>query len=393
MSARTKGKNEVKTRKNTRKRNAGNSRTAKRKASAPRKAPAQEDLSREGLPPFVDLLFPKAGPNHEPLIDDMLIVHPDFAEILEALEELDDLDRAVLREHGILFTGESLLGKTRLLAEYIAGRMPRRTADGLEMPVLYIQIAERPTIRSVAVALLREFGEIPNPKDSADDMLNTLVTLGAECGLHVICLDDLHHFVDQRSELGQYELTEWLKRLVMRMQVALVICGLERTTEAIRLNEQLYSRMDCLMQIRRFDWRRHEDRQAFEDITEGFRSSVGEEFILPKEAKDSFRWYVACSRKIGFMMKIGRRMIKLARRARTKSISLEILDKTWRRSRFDSPGTEKTMRPFGADFACNQEPATIERILNTGVELGPKEAKASKSKREKKSNLRQAIAR
>ena len=279
-----------------------------------------------------------------------------------------------------------------MLAEYIASRMPRRTADGLEMPVLYVQIAERPTIRSVAVALLREFGEVPKPKDSADDMLDSLVTLGNECGLHVICLDDLHHFVDQRSELGQFELTEWLKRLVMRMQVALVICGLERTTGAIQLNEQLYERMDCLMQIRRFDWRRGADRQAFEEVAEGFLSSVGQQFTLPEEAGDSFRWYVACSGKIGLMIKIGRRMIKLARKARTQSITLEILELAWRRSRFESPGTEKKMQPFSREFACDQKPETIERILNTGVELGPKEATNSKSKRQKKSSLRQAMA-
>lgn len=391
MSTRTNTKTKSKNSKMPRRKSA-KARASNRKSTTTNNEAVQPAQARDGLPPFVDVLFPETGEKHEPLVDDILIVHPDFADIFEALEDLDYLDRAVLSEHGILFTGESRLGKTRLLAEYIAGRMPRRTEAGLEMPVLYVQIAERPTIRSVAVALLREFGEVPGSKDSADDMLNTLVTLGSECGLQVICLDDLHHFVDQRSEQGQFELTEWLKRLVMRMQVALVISGLERTAAAIRLNEQLYSRMDCRMQIRRFDWSKTSDREAFEEIVEGFQESVEKEFRLPEEGKDPFRWYVACSGKIGFLIKIGRRMIKLARKARTKSISKDMLDKAWKRSRYDSPSIGEAMRPFGKSFNCQPDKKTIELILQTGVELGPKEAKAVKSMREKKANLRQAMA-
>lgn len=390
MSTRANTKTESENRKKPR-RKAIDSRVRNKKKATTKKGGVQPEQTRDGLPPFVDVLFPKTGEKHEPLVDDILIVHPDFEEIFEALEDLDDLDRAVLSEHGVLFTGESRLGKTRLLAEYIAGRMPRRTEAGLEMPVLYLQIAERPTIRSVAVALLREFGEVPSAKDSADDMLNTLVTLGAECGLQVICMDDLHHFVDQRSEQGQFELTEWLKRLVMRMQVALVISGLERTAAAIRLNEQLYSRMDCRMQIRRFDWSKDPDREAFEEIVEGFQKSVEMEFSLPKEGKDPFRWYVACSGKIGFLIKIGRRMIKLARKAKTRSISKDMLDKAWKRSRYDSPSIDQAMRPFSSSFDCQPDEKTINLILHTGVELGPKEAKAVRSNREKKANLRQAM--
>ena len=114
------------------------------------------------------------------------------------------------------------------------------------------------------------------------------------------------------------------------------------------------------------------------------------EFILPKEVEDPFRWYVACSGKIGYLIKIGRRVLKLARKGKKRSISRELLDQAWERSRFESASVEIGMRPFHAEFNCTPDEQTIQRILRTGVELGPKEAKA-KSIRGRKAALRDSM--
>ena len=68
-----------------------------------------------------------------------------------------------------------------------------------------------------------------------------------------------------------------------------------------------------------------------------------------------------------------------------------MLDQAWERSRYDSGSIENSMRPFHDSFACKPDADTIKRILSTGIELGPKEAKAAKSKKGRKAALRGAM--
>ncbi|GAB2551746.1 TniB family NTP-binding protein [Rhodanobacter koreensis] len=338
-----------------------------------KKSATSEDQLRNTpgwLPPFVELLFPKTEDAHEPLIDDLLIRHRNYDLIMEALEDLDDIDRAVLGEHGLLMTGESRLGKTRLLAEYIAVRMPYRTPNGLVIPVLYIEVPESPTIKIMAVTLLREFGETPGGRDNAEDLLQRIVVLARNTGVRVICLDDLHHFVDQHGLIVQYELTEWLKRLVIQMRVAVVICGLDRTQSAIRLNEQLYGRMDAKLRLRRFDWRRNADRKQFTEIIEGVHASLGNEFRLPTcDANWIFSWYMACAGRLGFVIKIARRAIKLARKRKTCVMDKSLFHAAWLKSVFDAASVPEIQRPFGPRFSVEWNDKIIQEVLQTGVEM------------------------
>jgi len=349
------------------------------------------------LPPFIDLLFPKTEDAHEPLIDDLLIRHRDYNLIMEALEDLDDIDRAVLGEHGLLITGESRLGKTRLLAEYIAARMPYRTPHGLIIPVLYIEVPENPTIKNMAVTLLREFGELPGGRDNAEDLLHRIVVLARNTGVRVICLDDLHHFVDQHGLTVQYELTEWLKRLVIQMRVAVVICGLDRTESAIRLNEQLYGRMDAKLRLRRFDWRRSMDRKQFTEIVEGLHVSLSTQFKLPPcDANWVFSWYMACAGRLGFVVKICRRAIKMARKKKTRIIDYPLLHAAWRKSVFDAVSVPACLQPFGPKFSVAWDERLIQTALQIGVEA-PLESPdrnrmRRRSARARKEAVRAAIA-
>jgi len=306
---------------------------------------------------------------HESLIDDVLIRHREYDVIMEALEDLDGIDRAVLCEHGLLITGESRLGKTRLLAEYIAARMPYRTPNGLVIPVLYIEVPESPTIKNMAVTLLREFGEAPGSRENAEDLLQRIVVLARNTAVRVICLDDLHHFVDQHGLTVQYELTEWLKRLVIQMRVAVVICGLDRTQSAIRLNEQLYGRMDAKLQLRRFDWRQVADRKQFREIIAGVHARLGTEFRLPECNEDwIFSWYMACAGRLGFVIKIARRAIKLARKQKTGVMDDPLFQAAWLKSVFDAASVPRAQRPFGPSFSVKWDEKIIKEVLQVGVE-------------------------
>ena len=120
--------------------------------------------------------------------------------------------------------------------------------------------------------------------------------------------------------------------------------------------------------------------------------SVAKEFALPKEARDPFRVYIACSGKIGYLIKLYRRVIKIARRAGVKKVSLDMLDRAWRRTEFDPSRLDDSLQPFSRSFAAVPDKATIEHIVQSGVETGPKQDVGGRSKRAKRADVRNALA-
>jgi len=354
------------------------------------------DDKSDDMPAFIRILFPETDDKYEPLVDGLLLQHGIYKDIMEVLEELFEIDSAFLGEHCVLLLGESRLGKTRLLAEFVAAHLPTRTPEGLIMPVVYVEVPEKPTIRSLAAAILSAFGEEPLKGETADELLKRIATLAKNTGVRVICLDDLHHFTDQRGGTVQYELTEWLKRLVIQMRVALVISGLERSEAAIRRNEQLYNRFDAKLQLRRFDWRKDYDRKQFAKIVRGVYLSLEQEFTLPPlDENGLFQWYVACAGRIGFIVKISRRAIKIARKQKTKNITREILLAAWMRSVFNSSDIPTNQRPFSDMFSWKDEKDTINDVLKIGREAAPREdgkkSKSRGSKAARKEAVREAF--
>jgi hypothetical protein len=266
------------------------------------------------MPPFVAELF-RADQEIEPLIDGLLIRHPAYNKIMDALEELEGVPREDLSECCLLFMADSRTGKTRLLKEFIRRRMPHWTSEGIHIPVLYILVREAPTVKSLCRLILGQFNERPSRSDTTDDLTDRIVTLCNNTGVICICFDDLHNTIDKNGNITHYVITTWLKNLATRARLSIVGSGLDRTLDFIAKNEQLYNRFDSPMYMPRFDWRIEDHQKCFRGIMREIFKSLEREFDLKDRDKtEAFRWYVASSGRIGMTVKIARHAILTARR-------------------------------------------------------------------------------
>jgi hypothetical protein len=143
--------------------------------------------------------------------------------------------------------------------------------------------------------------------------------------------------------------------------------------------------MDRKLKLVRFDWRKDGEKKQFCDIVEGICVSLRKSFKVPNAVSaDQFRWYVACAGRLGVLVKIVRRAIKLARKGKRNEIDFKLLHDAWARSTFDVGATSDAQHPFGVKSDIAADELTIKRILAIGVESNehqsPKARKSAKGK-------------
>ena len=360
--------------------------------------PEQCESGKDWLPPFFEEMFPKTeDAKWEPLVDGKLIRYPAFDDALEQLLDLDDIETSKLSEHSVLLVADSRMGKTRLVKELVASHPPFWTTEGLQVPVLYVLVPEHPTIRAMATAILAEFREEPGRAERAGDLTNRAVQLCRSCGVRVICFDDLHQMVDSNGKLTQSSLANWLRLFSVRAQSALLTVGLDRLEDALRCNEQLYNRLDCKIRLQRFNWMSGRDRSIFNEIVTLLYANLSSEFDLGEVTPElAFRWYLACGGRVGMLIKIARRTVKMARKAKARVLTLELLDKAWARSDFESTNIDHRNRPFTLVFDQVDGAALAAAARSRGREEGPRESSrgnrsSGTTKRTARKRLREAL--
>lgn len=327
-------------------------------------------LGAEWLPPFVTLLFPEVeAAQYEPLVDDLLIEHPDFKAVLTRLDLLESVDRAQLPEHCEAVLACSLAGKTRLLTEFIYHRQPYWEANSLVVPALYVWTPETPTIKTMAAAILAEYRESPLRGETADDLTHRVVQLLRNTGVRYVIYDDLHNAVDKAGRAHQEALTNWIRNVSVRSRSAIITTGLPRLEDFLRLNEQLYNRFGSPTEIKRFDWRSETDQLRFVGVVACLLDSIASEFATPVPDDDFyFRWYIATGGRTGMAVRIARASVKLARRRQATAVTLEDLHQAWEWCVFQAKRSPAAEHPFSPGFHALQEDRFIVAALATGEE-------------------------
>src|SRR5690348_6132629 len=96
--------------------------------------------------------------NTRRIVNDIVIQHHSFHQVLECMEALwrDAEARIPIIAP---FIGETGTGKTTAIKAFAKKHPPRRTPDGLVIPVLVIEIPAKPTPRSLGERMLRALGD------------------------------------------------------------------------------------------------------------------------------------------------------------------------------------------------------------------------------------------
>ena len=302
-------------------------------------------------------------------IDRILVSHSVFAQANNRLTQIFEASKECDEPIGVAVVGESRSGKSRLL-EHIEIKHPReRREDGMYIPVLRIVTPSKPTVKGLVEIMLSAIGDpLWSRRASENEKTERLIALLDKAETSMIIIDEFQHFYDKTSNKIQHHVADWLKILVDKTCVALVVAGLPSCMSVISQNEQLSGRFTGALMMPRFDWVDPAGRNEFISVLEAFQEVLSDEFELPDLTSDNmaFRFYCASGGLVGYIAKILREAIWSALFTDRKTIDLSNLADAYDEALWKGC-INRQVNPFHPKFDPTPSPATLQLAKDVGV--------------------------
>jgi len=328
------------------------------------------------------------------LVEAALIGHPDFQRALQRLRQCFHAKQRSREPVCLAIVGESRTGKSRALEEFEREHPQFRDANGLNVPVLQISVPSLPTVSGLVELMLDQLGDPMASKGTEANKTSRVRQLLKEARTIVLALDEFQHFYDKATQRVQHIVADWLKVLVDKAQVGLVVAGLPSCLSVIRQNEQLMGRFLAPVRLSRFDWTKQDEREAFIDILCAFQRSLPE-FELPSFESDemAFRAYCASGGLIGYWTKLLRQAAWNALDANTTRITLEDLAQAFRDIDIAEGGQFASVaNPFERGFCAAPTDAMLATVREVGMPKIEPEAPRRRNRRATGPNIGEVLS-
>jgi Cdc6-like AAA superfamily ATPase len=162
----------------------------------------------------------------------------------------------------VAIIGDTGTGKSTLL-ERLADKYPRvEHAEFTEVPVLYVKIPPRCTVKMLAGVLLKKLGSKFWDRGDEVDRTHQLVTLLKACRVRLIILDEANHLADRGASKSHYFVGDWIKQLIDVAKVPVVLAGTPTAAILWQTNEQLGDRFREVMTLEPLSMSRPEELRS-----------------------------------------------------------------------------------------------------------------------------------
>lgn len=298
------------------------------------------------------------------IVNDMVIEHDSFHQMLRRMDTLW-LDAQSRIPVVALFVGETGTGKSTAIRAFFARHPRTRTPDGLTTPVLVVNTPSKPTPLNLAERLLHALGDPRPTAGSAAAKLDRIIELLAACGVLIVILDDIQHFVDKRQQIALFDASDYLKELLISYGVVLLCFGLPESELVIESNEQLKTRSNGVFELCRFDWTNPTSQDQFVAVLAAFQRGIPT-LELPDLASPelSLRMYLATGGLIRYVSAVLGKAVRNAVDQRKTKICLKDLSTAWSE---EILGAKKDYEdPFSRGFKFNDLPVKVAHAKTLG---------------------------
>jgi Cdc6-like AAA superfamily ATPase len=233
-----------------------------------------------------------------------IISYPAFKGALERVERLHQRSLASGHPGGLLITGLSGAGKSTVKNEYASRYAQREEDDITIIPVLKVDTPAGPTVKNLAEEILVALNDSMSHRGSAEQKTQRVYYFLKMCKVELIIFDEFQHFVEnaKRSEISR--ITDWLKNLINKAKIPVVLLGLPSSEHLLKLNPQLARRFSSRYSLNPFDFSDEAGIQEFRGILRVIEQSLP----LPTISLSSYgmakRFYFATFGLIDFVGKI-----------------------------------------------------------------------------------------
>ena len=199
-----------------------------------------------GNPPFDSLDYQKLRKIH--------VRYPRWTRIFSKMEYIRSVKDSIGEPYSLLIIGESGVGKSTLIEQYVEKHPPRNSVTGKVVPVLCARVPRPTSIKSLVERLLQNLGDPFCGKGTTTSMTNRLYSLVAKCGVELIVLDEFQHFIDAERDKVLSHVADWLKDVINNTKIPIVLVGVPECTRVLKVNAQLARRFSAMEVLSPFEW-------------------------------------------------------------------------------------------------------------------------------------------
>jgi len=176
------------------------------------------------------------------LREDRWIDYPQASAVLTVLNEILERPRTT-RMASVAIYADSGMGKTMLLQRFLSQHRSTfdRAAGIARIPVLSLQMVNRPNEKRFYSQLLDVIGAPPNPRTSLADLELTVLRMLRHVGLKMLLIDETHNILASTYN-EQRAMLNLLRFISNELRVSIVCFGVADAKEAISGDVQLARR-------------------------------------------------------------------------------------------------------------------------------------------------------
>ncbi len=200
--------------------------------------------------------------------------------------------------------GQTGSGKTSL-AKWYEEQFPRTEQDGqTHIRVLRVETPECPTVKSFAEAILVALGDPWAHKGTATEKTERIKHLCEKCGVELLIIDEIQHFNEGNRHAELMRVTDWLKTLINRLCIPVVLVGLPRSIAVTRSNPQLRRRFAAPYYLAPFSFSTAEDQREFRGLLKALAQDLPKGSVKIWAPEEAIRFFYASCGLVDFVVKL-----------------------------------------------------------------------------------------
>lgn len=175
---------------------------------------------------------------------DKWVSYPHVDTALALLEDLLDTPKKD-RMPGLIIWGETNNGKTSVVKRFSRLNLPsdNPAGDAAHYPVLYLQLPEKPDLRSFYSDVLKKLHAEYRPSNQIGNLRTQTIGLLEDCKIQMIIIDELHNAL-RSGPNTQEQIFVLIRYLINELRIPIVCSGLSTAVIALQADTQLENRFE-----------------------------------------------------------------------------------------------------------------------------------------------------
>ncbi len=198
-------------------------------------------------------------------VKQIFIQNPQLTDIIDDISDCREFSDGIHEPDCMIVVGDTGAGKTTLIDKYLAKNPRSDTNDGSVIPILSTSLPPNATPITASEQLLSDLGD-PLAFSRGNDpvkIAQEVSDLMTSCGVELIIIDEFQHMIDRKSKQILHSAADWLKMLIVRSKIPVVLFGMPYSVLILEANNQLAGRFELQHTLEPFRLNNKENRALY----------------------------------------------------------------------------------------------------------------------------------